>query len=561
MEISVVSYEKENAMEREKEKEREKEREKAKTQSFQNLRSLIRNASIDDQEEVTTKFFIHYFLFNIRSIYGWDVIDHKKKKGDGDHIRFWLKLPSGTPYYQFKADSEVPFSVPILFDFLRDVSNNFKTDKSLVTAKVVLSLGASYHITYIRNRFSWPLSDRDCVLANHFYISENRNEAVIAVHSVEYDEIPVLKGVDRVHLILSGYVIEEIDESRSRVTYLIQLRTDAKLMPAAILTRIMRSHMIQRLTFLNVIPASLEGKVEEKDSQKEEREEEERTKEQGRGLWRGTERRGLRGRPSHSFLADRTKGNCAPVKGVPIEDLKAEKEKEIVGLNSSQQGSDTVNLDQDEQLKEILTLIMEDIPGGEYTINGIRHRNAFMGSEAVRWFCDNGLAEDSEEGEGEGEGGERRRKGGRCEVGDRMIEAGMIWPLSHSEMRLRNDRSLYRYACDSTSIVSPNPVPSASSMGPLSFTEKDIRKDYDLGGVLGKGASGVVFHGTRKGSGDEVAIKVIEISSISSDVLRRLSLEVDILRSVTHPNVLRLKDVIMWAGYLYIITEVAREYK
>lgn len=56
-------------------------------------------------------------------------------------------------------------------------------------------------------------------------------------------------------------------------------------------------------------------------------------------------------------------------------------------------------------------------------------------------------------------------------------------------------------------------------------------------------------------NGDEVAIKIIEKKNVEQD-LARLATEMQILKSVDHPNIIKLKEIFETDSMLYIVTEV-----
>ena len=83
--------------------------------------------------------------------------------------------------------------------------------------------------------------------------------------------------------------------------------------------------------------------------------------------------------------------------------------------------------------------------------------------------------------------------------------------------------------------------------------------DYSIMDEIGHGAFSIVFRGTKKSTGEVVAIKVI--NKANSDP-QKLNAEIDILKRVDHPYIIKLFDVIDPAkdgsddGNLYIITDI-----
>lgn len=78
---------------------------------------------------------------------------------------------------------------------------------------------------------------------------------------------------------------------------------------------------------------------------------------------------------------------------------------------------------------------------------------------------------------------------------------------------------------------------------------------YTFAKELGKGAFSVVKLGIHKVTKDQVAIKIIEKKNVEQD-LHRLATEMQVLKSVNHPNIIQLKEIFETDTMLYIVTEV-----
>jgi len=78
---------------------------------------------------------------------------------------------------------------------------------------------------------------------------------------------------------------------------------------------------------------------------------------------------------------------------------------------------------------------------------------------------------------------------------------------------------------------------------------------YTFEKELGKGAFSVVKLGIHKVSKENVAIKIIEKKNVEQD-LHRLATEMQVLKSVNHPNIIQLKEIFETDTMLYIVTEV-----
>jgi len=82
-----------------------------------------------------------------------------------------------------------------------------------------------------------------------------------------------------------------------------------------------------------------------------------------------------------------------------------------------------------------------------------------------------------------------------------------------------------------------------------------IEEIYTLKEEIGRGAFSVVHLGIHKKTQERVAVKIIEKSSLGADIVR-LQTEIDILKQVSHPNIIDLKELIETPTILAIITEL-----
>merc|ERR1719284_183432 len=88
----------------------------------------------------------------------------------------------------------------------------------------------------------------------------------------------------------------------------------------------------------------------------------------------------------------------------------------------------------------------------------------------------------------------------------------------------------------------------------LSLSEVRMNK-YDVQGVVGEGAYGVVLRCKNKDSGETVAIKKFKESE-EDEVVRKTTLrEVKILRMLKHENIVQLKEAFRRKGKLYLVFE------
>jgi len=116
---------------------------------------------------------------------------------------------------------------------------------------------------------------------------------------------------------------------------------------------------------------------------------------------------------------------------------------------------------------------------------------------------------------------------------------------------------------DDSSEVVKKPPPALKSQPSLSRiahgkkeeVAKTIDEVYDILEELGSGAFSVVKKCRHKETGEIFAVKVINKENVKQD-LHRLAIEMEVLQTVKHPNIIELKEVFETDQILYIITEI-----
>lgn len=86
--------------------------------------------------------------------------------------------------------------------------------------------------------------------------------------------------------------------------------------------------------------------------------------------------------------------------------------------------------------------------------------------------------------------------------------------------------------------------------------EDFIYKKYELGKKLGQGSFGVVYEIKNKETDEKFAIKIINKEKGGNKTTINFENEVNIMKSVTHKNLIRLEEVFETKKKLYLITEL-----
>ena len=113
-------------------------------------------------------------------------------------------------------------------------------------------------------------------------------------------------------------------------------------------------------------------------------------------------------------------------------------------------------------------------------------------------------------------------------------------------------------------IVNGTPARAKRANGSSSPTKKEEKpkaqdvaelKDYQLGDCLGKGAFGSVYRALNWGTGETVAVKQIKLADLPKSELRVIMLEIDLLKNLDHPNIVKYQGFVKTPETLNIILE------
>jgi serine/threonine protein kinase len=101
--------------------------------------------------------------------------------------------------------------------------------------------------------------------------------------------------------------------------------------------------------------------------------------------------------------------------------------------------------------------------------------------------------------------------------------------------------------------------PSKDGTAQRHAKEVEGLKDYQLGQCLGRGAFGSVYCALNWSTGESVAIKQVRLSDMPKTELNVIMQEIDLLKNLHHPNIVKYHGFVKTIDSLYIILEYCEQ--
>ncbi|TKA78167.1 hypothetical protein B0A55_03894 [Friedmanniomyces simplex] len=107
----------------------------------------------------------------------------------------------------------------------------------------------------------------------------------------------------------------------------------------------------------------------------------------------------------------------------------------------------------------------------------------------------------------------------------------------------------------SASVMGREKQPSKDGTAQRNAKEVEGLKDFQLGDCLGRGAFGSVYRALNWSTGETVAIKQVSLSHLPRGDLTVIMQEIDLLKNLNHPNIVKYHGFVKSVENLYIILE------
>lgn len=155
----------------------------------------------------------------------------------------------------------------------------------------------------------------------------------------------------------------------------------------------------------------------------------------------------------------------------------------------------------------------------------------------------------------------RRRRNG-----DPVLDESVIADHPHLMPELGEMLAAMSSAETARQLASERESPSASTNGwnnpsseRLGRLERDLFRGYELGEIIGRGATGVVYRAVQTSTGREVAIKVLLQGTFeNNDEESRFEREAHILAQLKHPNIVTVYDTGWSSGRYFLVMDHIR---
>ena len=85
---------------------------------------------------------------------------------------------------------------------------------------------------------------------------------------------------------------------------------------------------------------------------------------------------------------------------------------------------------------------------------------------------------------------------------------------------------------------------------------RNIKETYKIEATIGRGSFATVKRAKLRATGERFAVKVLSKKKMSEDDMEALQTEIEILRRVDHPNIIKLIDTFEDARHFCLVMEL-----
>lgn len=141
---------------------------------------------------------------------GWEDLGVK------DDVHSYRKQTE-TGLFYIKGVGDMNFPGETIFTLVRDHSRKKQWDQMFMDGRNVHEFNDHIRLVYELYSAPWPVTNRDFLYIN--YVQRLPDAIVSSVFSVEHPSVPPVKNAVRAHTEIGGFVIRDLGQGRTRVTY------------------------------------------------------------------------------------------------------------------------------------------------------------------------------------------------------------------------------------------------------------------------------------------------------------------------------------------------------
>lgn len=126
------------------------------------------------------------------------------------------------------------------------------------------------------------------------------------------------------------------------------------------------------------------------------------------------------------------------------------------------------------------------------------------------------------------------------------------------KLKIMHDKVIYHHFVANPVTITQTPHSGIRAADFVGRTQGKLRDYYRIGKVLGTGAFGEVRMCVHRESGAQRAVKVLRKSHMDDDEKRMLFNEINILKEIDHPNIIKMYEFFEDEKRYYLVTEICK---
>lgn len=146
----------------------------------------------------------------------------EKSHSDSGLTVYTSKVPNSN-LVGFKMTGVVASNVRPLMATLRNVERSAEWTPELINKKTIENISDNEAITYSLNNLPWPLSNRDFILHNKLYLSQDKKLLYVISESVKHKDYPVKDDTVRAWIHYSNIGLRPINDKQTYVEWTLHV--------------------------------------------------------------------------------------------------------------------------------------------------------------------------------------------------------------------------------------------------------------------------------------------------------------------------------------------------